>query len=97
MKIIYNNFLPVKGFSAINLFGVIFARNEYRPLFNQTVRHEKIHTAQMKEWLYLFFYLLYFIEWIFKGYRGISFEKEAYDNQDDKEYLTTRKHFQNYR
>lgn len=26
MKIIYNTFIPFKGFAAINLFGIIFAR-----------------------------------------------------------------------
>lgn len=32
------------------------------------------------------FYLIYFIEWIFKGYKGISFEREAYKNQMDENY-----------
>ena len=32
------------------------------------------------------FYLIYFIEWIFKGYRGISFEKEAYTYQSLPDY-----------
>lgn len=39
------------------------------------------------------FYLIYFIEWIFKGYRKISFENEAYQNQDDYNYLQNRKPF----
>ena len=49
MKVIYNNILPFKGFSAINLFGVVFARKEYEPLRSSTIQHEGIHTAQMKE------------------------------------------------
>ena len=28
MKIIYNNVIPFKGFTAINLFGILFARRE---------------------------------------------------------------------
>lgn len=32
MKVIYNPILPFKGFAAINLFGVVFARRECKPL-----------------------------------------------------------------
>lgn len=32
MKVIYNNIIPFRGFTAINLFGFIFARKEYKPL-----------------------------------------------------------------
>ena len=28
MKIIYNNTIPFKGFKAMNLFGVLFVRND---------------------------------------------------------------------
>lgn len=64
MKIIYNNIIPFPGFAAINLFGVIFARKKYRPLSETTVNHEAIHTEQMKELLYVGFYLCYLVEWI---------------------------------
>jgi hypothetical protein len=47
----------------------------------------------MKELLYIPFYIIYVIEAIFKKYRNISFEKEAYENQDNFEYLKERKHF----
>ena len=97
MKVIYNKIIPVKGFMAINLFGIIFARKEYRPIGKTTCRHEAIHTAQQKEWLYLGFFILYFFEWIFKGYRRISFEVEAYDNQNVPDYLSLRRHYANYR
>lgn len=43
--IIYNNIIPFKGFDAINLFGVIFARKEYGELSDKVINHEKIHTA----------------------------------------------------
>lgn len=97
MKIIYNNILPIKGFTAINLFGVIFARKEYKPLSQKTLNHEAIHTAQQKEWLYIGFFILYFIEWIFKGYKNISFEKEAYENEGNEYYLKIRLPYNNYR
>jgi len=99
MKIIYNNILPFNGFEAINLFGIIFARKGMR-LSVTAIQHERIHTEQMKELLYVFFYLLYFLEWIFKlfnyglnSYNNISFEREAYANQSDSIYLQNRKRF----
>lgn len=97
MKIIYNRFLPVKGFSAINLCGVVFARRECKPLSATTINHEAIHTAQQREWLYIGFFILYFFEWIFKGYRGISFEQEAYQYQGMESYLRDRRSYRNYR
>lgn len=101
MKIIYNNIIPVKGFRAMNLFGVVFARNEFKDLSQRTLNHEAIHTAQMREMLYMFFYLWYVIEWLVKlcrfgrkkAYRNISFEREAYENQFEYTYLKRRKKY----
>lgn len=97
MIIIYNKLIPFKGFRAMNLFGILFARKEFKPLSEWTINHERIHTAQQREWLYIGFFILYLIEFIAKGYGGISFEQEAYRNAYDGNYLKTRKHFQNYR
>lgn len=101
MKIIYNKIIPFKGFRAINLFGVLFARkNAY--ISKTTLNHEQIHSAQMKEMLWILFYLWYFIEWIINlfrfgfnkiAYRNIKFEKEAYLNQSNFDYLKNRKHY----
>lgn len=100
--IIYNSILPVKGFTAINFFGIIFARKEYRPLSSRVVNHENIHTSQMKELLFVGFYLLYLIDWIIpffkcknakEAYRSIRFEKEAYANENDLYYLNNRNKF----
>ena len=106
MKIIYNNLIPFDDFLAINLFGVLFVRknkdNSLPFLPEHTINHEAIHTEQMKELWYVLFYIWYFIEWIinwFKysditsAYYAISFEKEAYDNQYKKNYLSTRKKY----
>lgn len=101
MKIIYNKILPPKGFTAINLFEVLFIRSEYKDkISDKILNHENIHTAQMKELLYVFFYIWYVIEWIIRlftntssAYKSIVFEQEAYDNQSNLEYLNNRKHF----
>lgn len=58
------------------------------------INHEKIHWEQQKEMLILPFYLWYVIEWMFKGYRQISFEREAYENDANPDYLKTRKRWQ---
>jgi len=51
------------------------------------LNHERIHWMQQKKGWYIGFYVQYFAEWIFKGYRNISFEVEAYENEKNFEYL----------
>ena len=97
MKIIRNNFIPFSGYKAMNLFGVLFVRGNAR-IDGITLNHEKIHTAQIKEMLYVFFYVWYIIEWLIRlpkgnAYRNISFEREAYNNEKDLRYLDNRKRF----
>lgn len=95
MKLIYNNLIPFKGFKAINLFGLCFVRNGFK-MSDKDINHEKIHTAQMKELLYIPFYIAYFGEWLVRlfmkgnAYRNISFEREAYKHQNDMTYLDNR-------
>lgn len=103
MKIVYNKWIPFKGFCAINLFGVIFARKECK-VTPRTINHEKIHTAQMRELGYIGFYVLYFLEWVYRlmvdtnrAYRAISFETEAYEHQYDYSYLESRKPYAMWR
>lgn len=100
MKIIYNKHIPFKGFIAINLFGVIFARQEYKPLSCFAINHEAIHAAQAKDLHgYFFFYLWYILEWILraitfqKAYKTLRFEREAKANMYNLKYLRTRKKF----
>ena len=99
MKIIINNILPTKGFKCINLFGILFCRKQLNKI---DINHETIHTKQMQELLYIFFYLWYVIEYLVKliiyrntklAYRNISFEREAYQNQYNLDYLNNRKHY----
>lgn len=89
-----------KGF-CINLFGTVWSR-ETDWIDRNVINHEQIHSAQMKELLYVPFYIWYVIEWLFrllqyrdadKAYRNISFEREAYSNGKDLNYLHNRKHW----
>lgn len=101
MKIIRNRIIPFKGFKAINVFGVLFARKEAN-IDEKTINHEQIHTEQMKELLFVFFYLVYVMEWLVRlglcwnakrAYRSISLEKEAYENEGNEGYLNKRRRF----
>jgi hypothetical protein len=87
---------------AINLFGVIFARKEHRTLSKRTLNHENIHTRQIIELLGVFYYLLYLTEWIVRliqyrsfidAYKNISFEREAYQNDENYAYTEHRGYF----
>lgn len=66
------------------------------------VTHETIHTKQMQEMGYIFFYIWYLVEWLIKclwyfsptkAYYAISLEREAYGKQWDVDYPKERKHF----
>lgn len=99
MKVIYNKIIPFRGYKMINIFGVLFAR-EGAVLTEEDLHHERIHTAQMRETLYVFFYVWYAVEWVIrmflcgfdwhKAYRSVSFEREAYANEGNKGYLAYR-------
>ena len=117
MKIIKNKIFPFGKYRNINIFGILFTKNDQVSVI--TLNHEEIQTVQIKEMLYILFYIWYIIEWfthfiiyIFKwlfkiiitkfkkckfnihyAYENISFEKEAYKNQDNFEYLKKRKHY----
>lgn len=67
-----------------------------------TLNHELIHTEQMKEMLYVLFYVWYGVEWLVrliilrdshKAYRAISLEKEAYANESNLAYREGRKRY----
>lgn len=101
MRIVRNNIIPIKGFVAMNLFGVLFVRGQAR-VTKRMLTHETIHTKQMREMGYVPFYVWYLVEWICKlairwnwygAYCAVSFEREAYDNEREPDYPDTRTHY----
>lgn len=83
----------------INLFGVVLSADTSW-IKGKVINHEAIHTAQMRELLFVPFYLLYGIEWLVRivayrnfgrAYESMSFEREAYDNEADFGYLERRR------
>lgn len=109
VKIIYNRIIPLKGYTAINLFGFIFARKEYKSKIERDwayrtvlLNHEMIHTAQYKELLYIPYIILYLLNYLVnlfiyfnfkKAYRNVCFEREAKTYEHYTSYVCTRKHF----
>ena len=66
----------------------------------QVRNHESIHWHQQCELWFLGFYVWYFFEWLIRlftnwgmAYMSVSFEREAYRNDENGEYLTERKYF----
>lgn len=102
MKVVRNDILPFKGYKAVNIMGVLFVRKG-ATLSETDISHEEIHTEQMKELLYVGFYLWYAVEWAVKllahrfdghtAYRNVGFEREAYEHQADADYVKTRKRY----
>jgi hypothetical protein len=88
----------------VTIFPFIFLKKSYfdrhYERLKYTLNHEKIHIRQQTELLVVFFYLWYFTEYFIRliatgnpdvAYKTISFEKEAYSNENDFEYLSKRK------
>lgn len=83
----------------LNLFGTFWTRDKSW-IDRFVINHEKIHTAQQKELLFLPFYALYILEWLIKlplyrsfnrAYMNLSFEREAYTHGHDLTYLGRRR------
>lgn len=99
--LIKSRFLVPRGYKGLTFYPYIFYRGTLSdPFF---LNHERIHIAQQVELLVLPFYVLYFLNylinflWYFdhdKAYRNIIFEKEAYGNEHNLQYLDSRKPFQ---
>ena len=73
-------------------YGYRYAR--YTPHFHS------IYLAQQRELLVIFFYIWYLIDFgikylkykdKYRAYRNIIFEREAYENDNNLDYLKTRK------
>jgi hypothetical protein len=81
--------------TATCLFGIIMY-TRYDPII---INHEKIHRAQQIELLIVGAYIWYLVELIVyllkyrkwsEAYLRVSFEKEAYHNQHNLDYLKSR-------
>ena len=73
---------------------------KYKSPSKVLINHERIHFRQQIELLILPFYIWYILEYLThrlrgkspnQAYRNISFEREAYENDENLEYLNNRK------
>lgn len=96
------NYLVPKGYIAITLFPFILLRASHLRTNNVLINHERIHLGQQSELLIVPFYAWYGLEFLIRlvyyknfsrAYRNISFEREAYKNENDLNYLKSRPFF----
>lgn len=102
MWLIVSKFWVPKGFSGITVFPFVFVRDKFWAGNNRFVNHEKIHIRQQSELLILLFFIWYFVEFLIRwiqfknkkqAYRNISFEREAYVNEQNRDYMKNRRFF----
>jgi len=97
--ILISKYIVPKGYSGITMFPFVFLRSFDLKENVTLVNHEKIHLRQQLEFLIIPFYVIYIIEFFVRlvqyknwhvAYRNISFEREAYKNENDLNYLMSR-------
>ena len=100
MFVVVISWLFAKNFRGLAIYPFIFLREKALKENLKIINHERIHLRQQIEMLWIFFFLWYgfefLIRWIqFKNplvaYFNISFEKEAYANEFNLDYLKNRK------
>ena len=100
MFVIVAKYLIPKGFSGLTIFPFIFLKEKKDVSNPVMMQHEKIHIRQQMELLILPFFIWYGIEYFIRilqyknkhlAYRNISFEREAYANESENNFLQKRR------
>ncbi|WP_313191305.1 hypothetical protein [Sphingobacterium sp.] len=98
----WTKFFSMGKAQAITIFPFIFLKHSSDRDNRILINHERIHVLQALELLIIPFYLLYLLEFSLRmlqyrnftrAYLNISFEREAYDNEHNLNYLKSRKLF----
>ncbi len=102
MFLVVSKYLIPKGYRGMAVFPFVlvkFATDKGSPVF---INHERIHLRQQLELLVIPFFIWYAVEYFFRlvqykkrhlAYRNISFEREAYANEFQLDYLKNRSLF----
>lgn len=102
MYVIVAKYLIPKGFRGLTVFPFVIIKYRFDTENKILVNHERIHIRQQLELLVLPFFLWYFVEYAVRllqyrnanlAYRNISFEREAYSNELNLDYLKKRRIF----
>ena len=98
----WTKFFSLGKAQAITIFPFIFLKYQSDKINKVLINHERIHILQAIELLILPFYILYLTEFMVRliqyrnftrAYLNISFEREAYENENNLDYLKTRKFY----
>lgn len=98
MILISTQIVP-KGFLGLTIYPFIFLKNKRLKTQRVLVNHERIHLKQQLEMMIVPFFLFYILEFCFRllkykncrqAYKNISFEREAYRNEANMDYLKSR-------
>ena len=101
MILVFKHFF-YKNYVGLSLWPFIILKEDSLMADEVLINHERIHLKQQRELLILPFYLWYISEWLlrtvlyldsYRAYQNISFEREAYANEKDMEYLVKRRTF----
>ena len=99
MFLIVSKYLIPKGYAGMTVFPFVILKSKYYLDNKTTINHEKIHIRQQIELLVLPFFLLYFGNLLINilryrnfqmAYLNIVFEREAYANEKNLDYLKSR-------
>jgi len=97
--ILISKYLVPKGYVGMTIYPFVFLKDARLKTDVNLINHEHIHLRQQLELLILPFYLWYGIEFMIRllvyrnwknAYMNISFEREAYANEKDLNYLKSR-------
>ena len=102
MFLIVTKYLIPKGYRGLAVFPFVFVKYRLDKGNLVFVNHERIHLRQQLELLIIPFFIWYFMEFLIRliqlkkwslAYQTISFEREAYANENDFDYLKQRSFF----
>lgn len=99
MFLLVSQYLIPKGFRGLTVFPFVFVKYRLDKENSILVNHERIHLRQQLELLLVPFFVWYFLEFCLRwvhyrnfdlAYRNISFEREAYAQENDLHFLKNR-------
>jgi hypothetical protein len=102
MFLIVAKYLIPRGYRGMTVFPFVLMKNGLDKKNQLFLNHERIHLRQQVELLILPFFIWYFLEFVVRlvqyknkdiAYQNISFEREAYANETNLDYLENRSFF----
>jgi hypothetical protein len=99
MFLIVAKYLIPRGYRGLAIFPFVLVKQPIDKNNQILLSHERIHLQQQIELLILPFFVWYIIEFAYRwlqfknwnmAYRNISFEREAYANEKNEDYLKQR-------